>query len=139
MLAIAIAICFRSVRWVLVPILVVRVTMLFTKALLVWTGLRLSMVSSMLTAIVTVIGVATTIHIIVRFREARFEGNDPRTSLRNALSMLMVPIFWACCTDAVGFASLLVGNVGPVQDFGVMMAIYYSFAGRPPSLDDKDW
>ena len=23
--------------------------------------------------------------------------------------------------------------------FGVMMAIYYAFAGRPPSLDDKDW
>ena len=26
-----------------------------------------------------------------------------------------------------------------VTVFGVMMAIYYSFAGRPPSLDDKDW
>ena len=23
--------------------------------------------------------------------------------------------------------------------FAVMMAIYYSFAGRPPRLDDKDW
>ena len=23
--------------------------------------------------------------------------------------------------------------------FAVMLAIYYSFAGRPPSLDDKDW
>ena len=26
-----------------------------------------------------------------------------------------------------------------VTVFGVMMAIYYSFAGRPPRLDDKDW
>ncbi|MEL6948009.1 MAG: Na(+)/H(+) antiporter subunit B [Pseudomonadota bacterium] len=26
-----------------------------------------------------------------------------------------------------------------VTVFGVMMAIYYSFAGRPPSIDDKDW
>ena len=26
-----------------------------------------------------------------------------------------------------------------VTVFGVMMAIYYAFAGRPPSLDDKDW
>lgn len=23
--------------------------------------------------------------------------------------------------------------------FAVMLAIYYAFAGRPPSLDDKDW
>ena len=26
-----------------------------------------------------------------------------------------------------------------VTVFGVMLAIYYAFAGRPPRLDDKDW
>lgn len=26
-----------------------------------------------------------------------------------------------------------------VTVFAVMLAIYYAFAGRPPSLDDKDW
>lgn len=26
-----------------------------------------------------------------------------------------------------------------VTVFGVMLAIYYAFASRPPSLDDKDW
>jgi predicted RND superfamily exporter protein len=31
-------------------------------------------------------------------------------------------VFWACTTDAVGFASLMVARVGPVQDFGLMMA-----------------
>ena len=34
-----------------------------------------------------------------------------------------MPVFWACSTDAVGFLSLAVAQVGPVRDFGVMTAI----------------
>jgi predicted RND superfamily exporter protein len=77
----------------------------------------------MLTAIVTVVGIATVVHIIVRFREARLSGLAPREALGRAGVLLAAPIFWACSTDAVGFASLLVSDVGPVRDFGVMMAI----------------
>ncbi|MEQ8788484.1 MAG: MMPL family transporter [Pirellulaceae bacterium] len=123
LLSLTIIACFRSVRWVLIPILVVQLTLLLTRAILVASGLQLSMVSSMLTAIVTVVGVATVVHIIVRFREARLAGWSPRGALVQAGGLLMWPIVGACLTDAVGFASLLVAQVGPVQDFGVMMAI----------------
>ena len=44
-------------------------------------------------------------------------------SLRRTCRILAVPIFWACITDAVGFLALTVSSVGPVQDFGIMMAI----------------
>ena len=59
---------------------VVQVALLATRALLVVSGLRLSMVSSMLTAIVTVVGVATVMHVIVRFREAPRAGLSPHES-----------------------------------------------------------
>jgi predicted RND superfamily exporter protein len=81
------------------------------------------MVSSMLTAIVTVVGVATVIHLIVRFREERDAGRAPREALLRAGALLAAPIFWACATDAVGFGSLQVASVGPIQDFGAMMAV----------------
>ncbi len=123
LLAVTIILCFRSLRWVLIPLAVVQFTLLLTKAVLVWSRLELSMVSSMLTAIVTVVGIATVVHVIVRFREARAGGLTPREALLRAGTLLVVPVFWACATDAVGFASLLVAEVGPVQDFGLMMAI----------------
>ena len=123
LLAVTILVCFRSVRWVIVPIAVVQLTLTLTNVTLAWYGLRLSMVSSMLSAIVTVVGIATVIHIIVRFREARLGGFSPREALSRAGGLLAVPIFWACATDAVGFASLRMAKVGPVQDFGLMMAI----------------
>jgi hypothetical protein len=123
LLALTILACFRSIRWVAVPLLVVQLTLLLTRATLYWTGLRLSMVSSMLTAIVTVVGVATVVHVIVRFRQARTLGLAPRAAMVQTLSILALPVFWACSTDAVGFLSLMVAKVGPVQDFGVMTAI----------------
>jgi len=124
LLALTIVGLFRSIRWVIIPIVVVQFTLLLTKAALVVVfRLKLSMVSSMLTAIVTVVAVATVIHFIVRFREARSRGLDPQAALTQAGTLLILPVIWACSTDAVGFLSLATASVGPVQDFGVMMAV----------------
>jgi len=123
LLGATILLCFRSLRWVIVPIAVVQLALVLTQATLVWAGFELSMVSSMLTAIVTVVGIATVVHVIVRFREARLGGLSPREALSRAGALLAGPVFWACSTTAVGFASLMVAEVGPVQDFGLMMAI----------------
>ena len=123
LLSAVILLCFRSLRWVVIPLLVVQLTLLLTKAMLVVSGLRLSLVSSMLGAIVTVVGIATVVHLIVRFREGRLAGLAPQEALARAGTLLAVPIFWAIATDTVGFGSLLAADVGPIQDFGRMMAI----------------
>jgi predicted RND superfamily exporter protein len=118
----AIFVCFRSLRWAVIPIVVVQLALVWTQGLLSVAGFRLSMVSSMLTAIVTVVGVATVAHLIVRYRDANDGGLPPRDSLARALAIVASPIVWACATDAAGFGSLLVSQVGPVRDFGVMMS-----------------
>ncbi len=123
LLSLVLLICFRSLRWMVLCIAVVQVALLATRALLVESGLRLSMVSSMLTAIVTVVGVATVMHLIVRFREVRREGKTPHAAFVLTTALLTAPVFWAIMTDAVGFSSLLVADVGPVRDFGLMMAV----------------
>jgi uncharacterized protein len=123
LLAVVILASFRSLRWVLIPVAVVQLAVLLTRATLVWSGLELSMVSSMLTAVVTVVGVATVIHLIVRFREARQEGLAPSDALRQAGSLLVAPVFWSCATTAAGFAALLIAKVSPIADFGLMMSI----------------
>lgn len=123
LLSVVLLVCFRSLRWMVLCIAVVQVAILATRALLVVAGLRLSMVSSMLTAIVTVVGVATVMHLIVRFREARRLGKTPHESFLLTAALLALPVFWAIMTDAVGFSSLLVAKVGTVRDFGLMMAV----------------
>ncbi len=123
LLSLVIVACFRSVRWLIVPLGVVYATIWWTEALLVTSGFRLSMVSSMLWAMIAVMGISTSVHIIINFRELREEGHLPHEALRRSAAMLAVAVFWSCATDAAGFCSLLVSSVGPVHDFGIMMAV----------------
>lgn len=121
-LTLVIALLFHNLRWIVLPLAVVHVTLIWTKAILALSGAQLSMVSSPLVALVTVIGVATVVHITVRFREERLKSGS-LDALRNTLTHVGPAIFWTCLTTVAGFAALLVSRVAPVASFGLMMAL----------------
>jgi predicted RND superfamily exporter protein len=114
---------FRSLRWLVIPLAVVQWSLIVTRAILALSGLALSMVSSLLTAIVTVVGVATVMHLIVHVRELRTQGRTQRDALLTAGSLLAAPIVGAILTDIGGFGALAWATVAPVRDFGIMMVI----------------
>ncbi|MDA1039987.1 MAG: MMPL family transporter, partial [Planctomycetota bacterium] len=58
-------ISFRSLRWLVVPLAVVLLALWSTRGILAVAGLRLTMVSTMLSAMVTVVAIATTVHVII--------------------------------------------------------------------------
>lgn len=121
-LAVVLLILFRSFRWMLVPLLVVHWSLLVTRGLLVAIGGELSMVSSMLTAMVTVVGVATVIHILVEFQQ-QMKVQSPQAAMETTIRHLFKPVLWSVATTAAGFASLTLAQVGPVQDFGWIMSL----------------
>jgi predicted RND superfamily exporter protein len=118
-----ILIFFRSLRWLIIPLAVVQWSLIVTRASLAVSGLALSMVSSLLTAIVAVVGVATVMHLIVHVRELRTQGRTQRDALLTAGSLLAAPIVGAILTDIGGFGALAWASVAPVRDFGIMMVI----------------
>lgn len=118
-----IVICFRSIRWVLIPIAVIQLSLWLTLSTLGLLGWKLTMVSSMLSAIIAVISVATVIHITVRYREMRLVKRYHRKrAMMLALDSLLIPIMWTCVTTAAGFFALTMADVEPVSDFGWLMA-----------------
>lgn len=131
LLSVVLAIMFRGVRWVLMPVGIVLSSVISTRAALVLVGAELSMVSSMLSSLVTVIGIATCMHVIVHYRDlrtARMIDEDSTASDRQSvaaqtLSDMAVPIFWTCVTTGIGFASLFVSQITPVRSFAVMMCL----------------
>ena len=122
LLAVVILVLFRSLRWVVLPLIVVVASVLWTEAILVLTGMKLSMVSSMLNSLVTIIGIATVTHVTVHYRERR-RHLDRNESLRQTLVELLPAIFWTCLTTATGFAALTSSEITPVRSFGTMMAL----------------
>lgn len=121
-LGIVIFLLFRSLRWVILPIAVVLITIVWTEAILVLSNTRLSMVSSMLNAMVTVIGIATVTHVTVHYLDAR-RGLERVAAFHKTFVELLPAIFWTCITTAIGFAALLSSEITPVRSFGLMMAI----------------
>ncbi|APZ91125.1 efflux RND transporter permease subunit [Fuerstiella marisgermanici] len=133
-LAIVLWVLFRGLRWVLAPVGLVLGSVVVTRAILALVGAELSMVSSMLSSLVTVIGIATSMHVIVHYRDLRNSLllNDPEATgpagdfpaiATQTLREMAAPICWTCLTTAVGFASLLVSQITPVRSFSVMMSL----------------
>jgi predicted RND superfamily exporter protein len=114
---------FRSIRWLVVPLAVVLLSLWSTRGVLSLAGMRLTMVSTMLSAMVTVVAIATVVHVIVEFRRQRDLGLAPPTALQRAIAVLFWPVVGAIATDVIGFGSLVASRVGPVHDFGIMTAI----------------
>lgn len=123
LLGLTILIFFHSLRWLLLPLAVVQWSLILTRAILVLSGLELSMVSSMLSAVITVVGVATVMHLTVHMRELRTLGHSQLQALKVSAATLWAPIVGAILTDVAGFGSLLFASVQPVRDFGLMMSL----------------
>lgn len=122
LLMLVIMLMFRSLRWMFLPLLVVQPALLWTKGLLAMTGLRLSMVSSMLTSLTTICGVATVMHIAVEYRSLR-QDRSRVDAFRAVFQKLAIPVFWVVVTTAIGFGSLMTSNITPVRSFGLMLTV----------------
>lgn len=122
LLMLVVMLMFRSLRWMVLPLLVVQPALLWTKGLLALTGLQLSMVSSMLTSLTTIIGVATVMHVAVEFRNFR-RTNSRVDAFHKVFRKLAVPIFWTIVTTGIGFGSLLTSSIVPVQSFGLLLLV----------------
>jgi uncharacterized protein len=122
LLTVVILALFRGFRWVALPIVVVQVSLLWTKGLLTLSGMQLSMVSSTLTSLVMVIGVATVVHFMLAFRELRAEL-EPLPAMTETLRRLLHPTFWTTATTAAGFSVQMLTSIHPAYTFGLMMTL----------------
>lgn len=120
-LAIVLLVIFKHFRWILLPIVVVIAAVQWTRALWSVSGMQLTMVSSMLNSLVSIIGIATVMHITVHYRELR-KVHQRVNSLIRTFQDLAHPVFWTCVTTAIGFLALLSSDITPVSSFGVMIA-----------------
>ncbi|TWU60200.1 MMPL family protein [Rubripirellula tenax] len=123
LLSAVLLIVLQDLRLVALAALSIVWSVTLTKAIMHWWGIELSLVSTILTAIVTVVSVTAILHLGVAFRTARRRGMSQRAAMTKAMMLLSVPIFWTCATDAAGFAALAISRILPVAQFGIMVAI----------------
>ncbi len=123
LLSLVVFLSLLDLRFVSLAMLLILWSTVLTQACMVSIGSSLSLVSTILTAIITVISVTAVLHLGVRFRNSQNRGHGQRSAATEAIALLVMPILWTCMTDAAGFAALSVSQILPIREFGIMIAI----------------
>lgn len=113
---------FRSARLVFAPMIVAIVTVVVTMGLLVGLGFTVHIMSSMIPIFLMPIAVVDSVHIMSEFADHYEPGKDVRSSIEHVMAHLYKPMLFTSLTTAVGFASLLITPIPPVQVFGAFVA-----------------
>ena len=119
------AVIFRQLRWVVLPLVTCVLSVEIILGYLSWIDWRLTVISSNFVSLLLIITLALTIHLIVRYRELLRDGPD-RNQLdlvRDTVRYMILPCFYTVLTTVVAFVSLVVSDIRPVIDFGWMMTM----------------
>ncbi|MDX1755837.1 MAG: MMPL family transporter [Marinobacter sp.] len=116
---------FRQWRWVLVPLLCCSFTVWLVIGYLGWVDWPVTVISSNFIALLLIMTLSLTVHLIVRYREFQHNASDapPRDTLRETLRAMFKPCLYMALTTMVAFGSLTFSGIRPVIDFGWMMSI----------------
>jgi len=113
---------FRSFLLISAPMLVAMGAVIITMGLLIGQGYTVHIMSSMIPIFLMPIAVVDSVHILSEFADRHCPGDDPRTVLNEVLQDLFTPMLFTSVTSAVGFASLALTPIPPVQIFGLHVA-----------------
>jgi len=123
LLSVVVLLSLLDLRFVAMSMLLILWSTVITQACMVLMGSNLSLVSTILTAIITVISVTAVLHMGVRFRNSKNRGHNQQKAATESIALLVMPILWTCMTDAAGFAALSISQILPIREFGIMIAI----------------
>ena len=126
--AIMLYLFFGNIWFVLLPILNAFFTTFVTAGFLGFMDWKISVVSSNFIALLLILTISLTVHVLVKINELKNESIDYKNSLIDATNQMFLPCFFAAITTAVAFLSLLLGDLKPVIEFGKMMAFGISIA-----------
>jgi len=118
------AVIFRRLRWILLPMaccLLSAVAMIGLLGLFNW---KVTVISSNFISLQLIITMAITIHLIVRYRGLQQETPDAdhRRLVLDTMVSMFLPCLYVGLTTIAGFGSLLLCNIKPVINFGWMMS-----------------
>ena len=119
---------FGNIWFVVFPILNAFLTVFVTSGFLGFMNWKISVVSSNFIALLLILTISLTVHVLVKINELKKDNPNFNDVLVNAMKEMITPCFFAAITTAVAFLSLLTGDIKPVIEFGKMMAFGISIA-----------
>jgi predicted RND superfamily exporter protein len=122
-------ISFRSIRCVVLPMLAVAMSSIWTIGLMSLFKIPLTIISNIMPIILVAVGSAYSIHVMSKIREDAVAGNDRYSRAAGSLSQVILPVFFAAVTTMAGFISFVFGAyLTMINEFGIFSSLGVFFA-----------
>ncbi len=121
--AVAVYGIFRSLRTVVVIMVLVWVTLVWTSGVFVLAGYMMNLVTAILVPVLITVCVTIAVHIFVYYNEEAHDGAAGHDAVLNTAWRMGRPCFLTSLTTAIGLGSLAANRVGPIQAFGIFGAL----------------
>ena len=112
---------FRNVRFISAAMIVAMSTVLITMGALIALGFTVHIMSSMIAIFLMPIAVVDSVHIMSEFSDRYREKGNAKNTIEEVLGHLFKPMLFTSITSAIGFYSLMLTPIPPVQVFGAFV------------------
>jgi hydrophobe/amphiphile efflux-3 (HAE3) family protein len=113
---------FRKVSLIISPMAVAMLSVIWGMGALIGTGFTVHIMSSMIPIFLMPIAVLDSVHILSEFYDRYPTLRDRKQTLLKVTDELFTPMLYTSVTSAVGFLSLTLAPIPPVQVFGGFVA-----------------
>jgi uncharacterized protein len=114
---------FRNVRSVVLPLVITYIGVLLTVTAMMLFNSPIDVLTSTVASLILVVGVADSMHLLVKYYNGLNDGLGKREALREMIVRLGAATFLTSVTTAIGFGTLVTSTVVPMQRFGVFTAV----------------
>lgn len=124
----ALALLFRTFKGILIPILALITTVIWTMGFMALTGKSIDVLIVIIPAILLIVALSDVIHFMHKYDEFRHSGEPKQKALKSTIIFIGKATFLTSMTTGIGFLSLYVIPINPIRDFGLYTAIGVFFA-----------
>lgn len=114
---------FRSIYGIIIPLLTVFIAITGVLGIMQFSGKSLDVMSTLLPTILFVVGMSDAVHILNRYVEELRSGKEKMAAIKITFKEVGMATFFTSLTTAVGFITLMMVPIKPMQDFGLYSAI----------------
>ncbi|MCR4318249.1 MAG: MMPL family transporter [Planctomycetes bacterium] len=123
-LLITLTLIFRNGLGVILPVATVLMAMLWTLAIMYLSGKNINMTSTIIPPVLLTVGIANVIHVVAHYQEIRIKrGMMGFETVLECMNYVYLPCLLTSVTTSVGFLSLVVSPVAPIQEAGIFIAV----------------
>lgn len=129
MIIIVLFISFRSISYVILPLLALVISTIWIFGLMVLLDITFTTLSVAIIPLVLGLGVDYSVHLLHHYRLELSKGFTPSKAIKRSVLEIGTAMFLAMITTIIAFLSFLSATIPPLRDLGILLSlgIFFTF------------